>query len=124
MKINGENKEKIMNYLKDLVPKNSNKEVIKIEGHTFYVENLEGGSAWANGSHALLRESGSYTLVAPAFAMGSNPRGGEVYVSTEGDWVSARTKIVDNIPVHDGYERVKPSKRVLLQGGRLELLVF
>ena len=106
---------------------NRNKETIKIEGYSFRVSGLSicGSHIWSiEEGEILLRKRGEEVTLSSPYGKGSNPQGGHNYVSSEGDWVSARTKIVDNIPVHDGYERVKPSKRVLLQGGRLELLVF
>ena len=117
------------NFFKDFLNNsNRNTEVIKIEGYPFRVSGLKicGRHIFSiiEEGEILLRKRGEEIEISSPYGKGSNPKGGEVYFSSEGDWVSARTKIVDNIPVHDGYERVKPSKRVLLQGGRLELLVF
>jgi hypothetical protein len=116
------------NYFRNLVPKNSNKEIILIEGYPFRVSGLSicGSHIWSTKEEReiLLRTRGKEIKLSSPYGKGSNPKGGHTYVSSEGDWVEAKTKVVDSIPVHDGYEIVKPIKRVLLQGGRLELLVF
>ena len=122
-------KEKIMNNcFRNLVPKNSNKKIILVEGYPFRVSGLSicGSHIWSTKEEGeiLLRKRGEEIKLSSPYGNGSNPKGGHVYVSSEGMLISAKTKVVDNIPVHDGYSEVKPIKRVLLQGGRLELLVF
>ena len=112
--------------VQDLFVKGTAKE-LRIEGVVFKTPAKEADHVSAitvNGELVVLKlRKDNHIILSRRYAKGSNPEGG--YVGIENNvLVSARTRHTNNIPCHDGYDKKEASRRILLDGGRFEVLVF
>ena len=102
-------------------------ETIKVGGVVFDASEIKNAETkgWArsrSGSSILIPRGASVLLGKPS-GKGTNPNHGHCYIEGGVKYI-ADTYSVDNIPLHDGYRALHPTKRILLEGGSMELLVF